>query len=123
MFCDVALAARENVLGMAIAEAPERVTPAGIEVRRSGDAESGTWLRVVTRGFAHPDDQGAQSHERFPDEVLARAERDLTAAGAIRYVLVSGRGEVLWRVRRCGEPEGERHAPAIASGSKVASGR
>jgi GNAT superfamily N-acetyltransferase len=76
----------ENVLGVALADVPEPVLPPGLEVRRSRDGESESWLAVVTDGFAHPDDQGVLSHERFPHEVLARAEQDLVAAGAVRYV-------------------------------------
>jgi GNAT superfamily N-acetyltransferase len=76
----------ENVLGLALAGAPERAAAAGITVRPSAEAEFDTWLDVVTRGFAHPDDQDAQPHEQFPDAALAAAERDLAAAGAIRYV-------------------------------------
>ena len=76
----------ENVLGLVLAGEPQRVTPPGIEVRRSGEEEFETWLDVVTDGFAHPDAQGLPSHEEFPREVIARAERDFTAAGVLRYL-------------------------------------
>ena len=76
----------ENVLGLALAGAPERVTPPGVEVRPSGDEEFESWLDVVADGFAHPDAQGVPSHEEFPREVIGRSERDLSAAGAMRYV-------------------------------------
>jgi ribosomal protein S18 acetylase RimI-like enzyme len=76
----------ENVLGLALADAPERVTPPGVEVRPSGDEEFESWLDVVADGFAHPDAQGVPSHEEFPREVIGRSERDLSAAGAMRYV-------------------------------------
>jgi GNAT superfamily N-acetyltransferase len=77
----------ENVLGLALTGEPERVTPPGVEVRPSGDDEFEPWLDVVADGFAHPDTQGAPSHEEFPREVVARAMRDLTAAaGVMRYV-------------------------------------
>jgi GNAT superfamily N-acetyltransferase len=76
----------ENVLGMALTGAPGRVTPPGIEVRPSGDDEFETWAEVVADGVAHPDEQGVPSHEEFPREVIARAERDLAGAGAIRYI-------------------------------------
>jgi GNAT superfamily N-acetyltransferase len=76
----------ENVLGLALAGEPQRVTPPGIEVRLSGEEEFETWLDVVTDGFAHPDAQGLPSHEEFPREVIARAERDFTAAGVLRYL-------------------------------------
>jgi GNAT superfamily N-acetyltransferase len=76
----------ENVLGLALADQPERVTPPGIEVRPSGDGEFGAWLDVVADGVAHPDTQGVPSHEEFPREVVERAERDFAAAGVVRYV-------------------------------------
>ena len=75
----------ENVLGLALTGEPERVTPAGIEVRPSGDDEFESWLDVVADGVAHPDTQGVPSHEEFPREVVARAERDFAAAGVVRY--------------------------------------
>jgi GNAT superfamily N-acetyltransferase len=76
----------ENVLGLALTGEPERVTPAGIEVRPSGDDELETWLETVVDAGLHPDTQGVPSHEEFPREVLAGAERDLvTAAGVVRY--------------------------------------
>jgi ribosomal protein S18 acetylase RimI-like enzyme len=75
----------ENVLGLSLAAEPERVTPAGVEVRPSGDGEFGAWLDVVADAVAHPDAQGVPSHEEFPREVVVRAERDLAAAGAVRY--------------------------------------
>jgi len=76
----------ENVLGLALAGRPERITPPGIEVRPSGDGEFGAWLDVVADGVAHPDTQGVPSHEEFPREVVERAERDFAAAGVVRYV-------------------------------------
>jgi len=75
----------ENVLGLAVTGKPEGVTPAGIEVRRSGDEEFESWIDVVIDGFSHPDDQGVPSHEDFPREVIAGAERDFAAAGVARY--------------------------------------
>jgi GNAT superfamily N-acetyltransferase len=76
----------ENVLGLALTGEPARITPAGIEVRPSGDDELETWLEVVVDADLHPDTQGVRSHEEFPREVLAGAERDLvTAAGVVRY--------------------------------------
>ena len=80
----------ENVLGLALTDAPGRVAPPGIEVRPACDGEFESWLAVVTEAFAHPDDQGAQPHEQFPHEVLARAEHDLVAAGATCYVALRG---------------------------------
>ena len=75
----------ENVLGRALNGEPGRVTPPGIEVRPSGDDEFEPWLDVVADGFAHPDTHGVPSHEEFPREVIARAERDFAAAGVMRY--------------------------------------
>jgi GNAT superfamily N-acetyltransferase len=76
----------ETVLGRALTAEPERVTPPGIEVRPSGDDELEAWLDVVVGGGLHPHTQGLPSHEEFPREALAVAERDLvTAAGVIRY--------------------------------------
>ncbi len=76
----------ENVLGLTLPGAPERITPLGVEVRPSGGDEFESWLDVVTDGFAHPDTQGVPSHEEFPREVIARAERDFAAVGVMRYV-------------------------------------
>jgi GNAT superfamily N-acetyltransferase len=76
----------ENVLGLALDGEPARVTPPGVEVRPSGDDEFDAWVDVVADGFAHPDTEGVPSHEEFPREVIARAERDFAAAGVMRYV-------------------------------------
>ena len=75
----------ENVLGLALTGEPERVTPAGVEVRPSGDDEFEAWLDVVAEGVAHPDAQGVPWHEEFPREAIVRAERDFAAAGVVRY--------------------------------------
>jgi ribosomal protein S18 acetylase RimI-like enzyme len=40
----------------------------------------------VAAGVAHPDAEGVPSHEEFTREVVERAERDLVAAGIVRYV-------------------------------------
>ena len=88
----------ENVLGRALRDEPERVTPPGIEVRPSGDDEFDAWLDVVADAVAHPDTQGVPWHEEFPREVYIRAERDVAAAGVVRYaalrdgVLAGGAG-------------------------------
>jgi ribosomal protein S18 acetylase RimI-like enzyme len=77
----------ENVLGLALTGMPEPVTPAGIEVRPSGEEELGAWVDVLVEGDLHPDTQGVPQHEQFPRDVLARAERDTGAApGVRRYV-------------------------------------
>jgi ribosomal protein S18 acetylase RimI-like enzyme len=75
----------ENVLGLALHGRYERVTPPGIEVRSSGDDEFEEWLDVQADAVAAPDTQGVPWHEEFPREVYQRAERDLAAAGVVRY--------------------------------------
>jgi len=86
----------ENVLGRALAGAPGRVMPSGVEVRPSGAEEFGTWLDVVAEGSVHPDTQGVPWHEEFSREAIIAAERDSAAAGDMRYaalrdgVLVGG---------------------------------
>ena len=80
------LASFENVLGLLLGGDVEPVTPSGVEVRRSGEDEFDAWLDVVVDGFAHPDTQGVPSHEDFPRDALARAERDFAAAGVVRYL-------------------------------------
>jgi GNAT superfamily N-acetyltransferase len=88
----------ENVLGRALDHLPEPVTPSGVEVRRSGDDEFEGWLDVVADAVARPDAQGVPWHEEFPREVYVAAERDLAAAGVVRYaalcdgVLAGGAG-------------------------------
>ena len=63
----------------------ERVTPPGIEVRRSGEDEFAAWLDVVAEGSVHPDTQGVPWHEEFPREVIIEAELDSAEAGDVRY--------------------------------------
>ncbi|MCQ9177689.1 GNAT family N-acetyltransferase [Streptomyces sp. IBSBF 2953] len=93
------LEAFENVLGLALGSAYERVAPPDIDVRVARDEEFDAWLDVVTDGFAHPDGQGVPSHEEFPRDVLANAERDFTAAGVVPYIalcdgIVAGGGSL-----------------------------
>lgn len=76
----------ENVLGRALRDEPERVTPPGIEVRPSGDDEFETWLDVVVDGVGHPDTEGIPTHEDFPTDVVENAERDFVAAGVRPYL-------------------------------------
>ncbi len=75
----------ENVLGRALTGEPERVMPPGVEVRPSGAEESERWFDVAAEGAAHPDTQGVPWHEEFPREAIIGAERDMAAAGVIRY--------------------------------------
>jgi GNAT superfamily N-acetyltransferase len=74
----------ENVLGRALLDGPQLITPEGVEVRLSDDLEA--WIDVVVDGFAHPDSQGVPSHEEFPREIVANAERDMERAGAAPYL-------------------------------------
>jgi GNAT superfamily N-acetyltransferase len=81
----------ENVLGRPISGERDRLGPLGVEVRRSPEAEFDAWLDVIVDGFAHPDEQGVPSHEEFPRDVIAYAERDFAAAGVVRYsALIDG---------------------------------
>ena len=94
------LVSYENVLGRALERDLERELPAGVEVRPSGDDELDAWLDVVTDGFAHPDEHGVPSHEEFPREIIANAERDFAQAGVVRYAalrdgVLAGGGSVL----------------------------
>jgi GNAT superfamily N-acetyltransferase len=88
----------ENVLGRALPGEPERVAPPGVAVRRSGDDEFEAWLDLAADAVAHPDTQGVPWHEEFPREVYVGAERDMAAAGVLRYaalrdgVLAGGAG-------------------------------
>ena len=77
----------ENVLGVTLKDGPVPVTPPGIEVRPSGEAELDAWLDVVVTGGLHPDTQGLPAPGEFSREALERVERDLAAAaGVTRYV-------------------------------------
>jgi GNAT superfamily N-acetyltransferase len=88
----------ENVLGRALRDAPDRVAPPGIEIRRSGDDEFEAWLDVMADAVATPDTQGVPWHEEFPREVYLRCERDMAEADVVRYaalrdgVLAGGAG-------------------------------
>lgn len=76
----------EDVLGRAIDGPPEPVAPPGVEVRLSTEDEFRAWHDVVATAFAHPDVEGVPSHESFPDDIIERAERDMAAAGGVRYI-------------------------------------
>jgi GNAT superfamily N-acetyltransferase len=76
----------ENVLGLALGEEREALTPPGIEVRRSPEDELDAWIEVVVEGAAHPDTRGLPWHEEFPRETVEAAERDSAAAGLLRYI-------------------------------------
>ncbi|BBY50066.1 GNAT family acetyltransferase [Mycolicibacterium arabiense] len=83
------LAGFEDVLGLALPVDPPGVR-ADVEVRPTVAGELGAWVDVVVEGFAHPDGEGVPSHEDFPRDVVDRAMRDFTAAGAVAYVALCG---------------------------------
>ncbi|MDA2892651.1 GNAT family N-acetyltransferase [Mycolicibacterium sp. BiH015] len=76
----------ENVLGQALPASSAGTTSGEIGIRRAGPADIDTWIDAVVEGFAHPDDAGVASHEEFPRDVVARAERDFAQAGAVAYL-------------------------------------
>jgi GNAT superfamily N-acetyltransferase len=75
----------ENVLGLALAKVSQPVETGGVAVRVSGDDEFEAWLGVIADGVEHPDTEGLPSHEAFSREIVEQSERDLAAAGVIRY--------------------------------------
>lgn len=87
---DYRLVSFENVLGRALTEAPRPDMPDGVEVRCSDDLA--TWIDVVVEGFAHPDAEGAPSHEEFPRDIVENAERDTTQPGSKSQHNVQRRG-------------------------------
>jgi ribosomal protein S18 acetylase RimI-like enzyme len=76
----------EDVLGREIDGPPDPVAPPGVEVRLSTEDEFRAWHDVVATAFANPDVEGVPSHESFPDDIIERAERDMAAAGGVRYI-------------------------------------
>lgn len=76
----------ENVLGQALPASAAPGSGDNIDVRRGGSGEIDTWIDAVVEGFAHPDDVGVASHEEFPRDVVAKAERDFEKAGAVAYL-------------------------------------
>jgi GNAT superfamily N-acetyltransferase len=76
----------ENVLGRPVRGVAGGRTRPGIEVSRAGAGELEVWLEVVLDGFAHADDEGMPSHEEFPREVVAAAQRDFASTGALLYI-------------------------------------
>jgi ribosomal protein S18 acetylase RimI-like enzyme len=106
----------ENVLGRALTGDFERVLPPGVEVRRSGEEESEAWLDVVAEGSIHPDMQGVPWHEEFSREMIIGAERDMAAAGAVRYAglhdgIIAG-GATMRIAERVAQLTGAATAPA-----------
>ncbi len=79
----------ENVLGMPLSATCVPPAVPGVDVRLSKDADFDTWIDVTADAFGHPDDEGVPTHEAFPREVLANAERDVVAAGVARYSALS----------------------------------
>ncbi|MDG4665971.1 GNAT family N-acetyltransferase [Mycobacterium sp. 236(2023)] len=78
----------ENVLGQALSGPVSPATVDGVQVRRCDPDEVDVWVDAVVEGFAHPDDVGVPSHEEFPREIVAQAERDFENAGAVAYLAV-----------------------------------
>lgn len=78
-----ALTGFENVLGRALPSGHADVDD--IEVRLGRDGEEDAYVDVLVEGFANPDGEGAAAHEEFPRDVIERAMRDITAAGATSY--------------------------------------
>lgn len=76
----------ENVLGQALPASATGTTSDRISVRRGGPADIDTWIDAIVEGFAQPDDVGVASHEEFPRDVIAKAERDFEKAGAVAYL-------------------------------------
>lgn len=76
----------ENVLGRDLTALVEQPMPAGVEVAVSTDVEVDQWLDLVVDAVVHPDEQGVPSHEDFPRQAVADAERDLLATGVRRYL-------------------------------------
>jgi GNAT superfamily N-acetyltransferase len=76
----------EDVLGLALEDRYEPITPVGIEIRPSGDDEFDAWLEVVADAAAQPDTQGVPWREEFPRDTYMAAERDAAAANIARYI-------------------------------------
>ncbi|WP_278264857.1 GNAT family N-acetyltransferase [Nocardia sp. AG03] len=76
----------ENVLGVEVG-GRSWDAPAGVEVRLDEADDLGTWLDVVVEGFAHPDDEGVESHEEFPREAIAAVMRDMASTNNTRRYL------------------------------------
>ena len=76
----------ENVLGLALDGEIERVTPPGVEVRRSGDDEFELGSTSWRTASPTPIRKGCPGTRSFPARSYVRAERDFAAAGVVRYV-------------------------------------
>jgi GNAT superfamily N-acetyltransferase len=85
----------ENVLGRELFPITAPAPPLGVVVEAIGAADLDAWVDLVVAGVAAPDLLGVPSHEDFPADVVAHAERDLVAAGARCYL-----------ARRDGRPAG-----------------
>ncbi|MGE0217101.1 GNAT family N-acetyltransferase [Mycolicibacterium sp.] len=76
----------ENVLGHPLPGDTDPVPPRGIDVRPGGAGEIDAWVDALVEGFSQPDDVGVPTHEEFPRDVVARAERDFERAGVTPYL-------------------------------------
>jgi GNAT superfamily N-acetyltransferase len=74
----------ENVLGRLLPA--ESVDVPGVEVRLGRDDEQDAYVDVLVDGFMHPSDVGGAAHEEFPRDIVERAMRDITTAGATSYL-------------------------------------
>lgn len=79
LFCGTSLARR-------IEGAEATLIVAATEAARARGARG--LVMPVAGGFAHPDGVGVPSHEEFPRDIVATAERDFESAGAMAYLAV-----------------------------------
>ena len=74
----------EHVLGLALPV--EQAPVPAVDVRLCAADEFESWVTTVVEGFATPDSAGVPSHEEFPRDIVARAQNDIAAAGAVSYL-------------------------------------
>lgn len=74
----------EHVLGLALPV--EQAPVPAVDVRLCAADEFESWVTTVVEGFATPDSAGVPSHEEFPRDIVARAQHDMAAAGAVSYL-------------------------------------
>lgn len=76
-----ALVGFENVLGLELASAAERLAaapPSGLSIAGAGEADAEAWFDTLLTGFQHADVVPVgESHESFQREALERALRDM----------------------------------------------
>ena len=79
------LAGFEDVLGRALDD-EIAASDTGIELYSGTRVDLDAWIDTILDGFTSPDGAGVPSHEDFPRDVIAQAERDIEKAGATPYV-------------------------------------